>query len=101
MAKATKSKTEKKTNEVFASKEELIKKYGSHTNDSGSTEVQIALLTNRIAQLTGHLKQHGKDSDSRRGLLMMVGKRRRLLNFVAKNDQAQYERIIKELGLRK
>ncbi len=80
---------------------ELIKKYGTHKNDSGSTEVQIALLTNRINQLTEHLKKHNKDSDSRRGLLMMVGKRRRLLNYIAKHDIARYEKTIKSLGLRK
>jgi len=102
MAKTTSTKkTEIKTTDPSASKQDLIKKYGAHTNDSGSTEVQVALLTSRIAQLTDHLKKHGKDSDSRRGLLMMVGKRRRLLNFIVKHEPAKYEKIIKELGLRK
>lgn len=101
MAKVTKTKKEVQVEKALESKLDLIKKYQSHKNDSGSTEVQVALLTNRIAQLTDHLKTHSHDSDSRRGLLMMVGKRRRLLNFIAKHDFAEYEKIIKELGLRK
>ena len=79
----------------------LIKKYQTHKNDTGSTEVQVALLTEKIAQLAKHLKKHAKDSDSRRGLLMMVGKRRRLLNYLKKTDIKTYEKLIKDLGLKK
>lgn len=79
----------------------LIKKYQTHKNDTGSTEVQVALLTEKIAQLAKHLKKHAKDSDSRRGLLMMVGKRRRLLNYLKKTDIKKYEKLIKDLGLKK
>lgn len=82
-------------------KPEIMKKYQLHDKDSGSTEVQIALLTDRINQLSAHLQTHKKDADSRRGLLMMVGKRRKLLNYTAKHDQKQYEQLIKDLGLRK
>lgn len=82
-------------------KQDLVKKYQSHKNDTGSTDVQVALLTQKIADLAKHLKKHAKDSDSRRGLLMMVGKRRRLLNYLKKNDQKKYEKLIKDLGLKK
>ncbi len=80
---------------------ELIKKYQRTQEDTGSTEVQIALFTSKIDQLSKHLKKHGKDSDSKRGLLIMVGKRRRLLSFLKKNDQTRYEALIADLGLRK
>lgn len=80
---------------------DLIKKYQSHKKDTGSTEVQVALLTEKILELAKHLKKHAKDSDSRRGLLMMVGKRRRLLNYLKKNDVKKYEKLIKDLGLKK
>jgi small subunit ribosomal protein S15 len=80
---------------------DLIKKYQTHKNDTGSTDVQVALLTEKIAELAKHLKKHNKDQDSRRGLLMMVGKRRRLLNYLKKNDTKQYEKLIKDLGLKK
>lgn len=79
----------------------LIKKYQTHKEDTGSTSVQVALLTEKINQLTEHLKEHRKDFDSRVGLLKMVGKRRRLLNYMTKTDQVGYEKIIKDLGLRK
>lgn len=82
-------------------KVDLIKKYQSHKNDTGSTDVQVALLTQKIADLAKHLKKHNKDQDSRRGLLMMVGKRRRLLNYLKKNDPKKYEKLIKDLGLKK
>lgn len=82
-------------------KQDLVKKYQSHKNDTGSAEVQIALLTQKIAELAKHLKKHAKDSDSRRGLLMMVGKRRRLLNYLKKDDLKKYEKLIKDLGLKK
>lgn len=79
----------------------LITKYALHESDTGSPEVQIAVLSERIKQLTGHLKIHTKDHSARRGLLMMVGQRRRLLNYLTKIDVRRYERIIRELGLRK
>lgn len=79
----------------------LVKKYQSHKGDTGSTGVQIALLTDRIAELVKHLKKHAKDFDSKRGLLILVGKRRRLLNYLKRTDQKQYELMIQDLGLRK
>lgn len=83
------------------SKKTLIEQYQSHKKDTGSMEVQIALLSQKIIDLTKHLAKHAKDSDSRRGLLIMVGKRRRLLNYLKKNEPKQYDKIIKDLGLRK
>jgi small subunit ribosomal protein S15 len=82
-------------------KEDLIKKYQTHQNDTGSTEVQVAILTKKVSDLTKHLKEHRKDFDSRRGLLMMVGKRRRLLNYLKKNDEEKYQKVIADLGLKK
>ncbi len=82
-------------------KQDLVKKYQSHKNDTGSTDVQVALLTEKILELAKHLKKHNKDQDSRRGLLMMVGKRRRLLNYLKKNEVKKYEKLIKDLGLKK
>lgn len=82
-------------------KQELIEKYGRSEGDTGSPEVQIALLTERINHLTDHLRTHKKDHHSRRGLLMMVGQRRGLLNYLIKNDIARYRTIIQELGIRK
>lgn len=84
-----------------ANKQDLITKYQANKKDTGSTGVQIALLTQKIADLVNHLSTHKKDHDSRRGLLMMVGKRRRLLNYLRKNDQKEYEKLIADLGLRK
>ncbi|AND85029.1 30S ribosomal protein S15 [Clostridium tyrobutyricum] len=84
-----------------AIKQEIIKKYERHEGDTGSPEVQIALLTKRINHLNEHLKVHKKDHHSRRGLLMMVGKRRGLLNYLIKEDIERYRTIIKELNLRK
>ena len=88
---------------VFSSedKQKLIEKYKQHDNDTGSPEVQIGLLTHRITYLTEHLKVHKKDHHSRRGLLMMVGRRRRLLNYVKNNDIQRYRNIIETLGLRR
>ncbi|MCL5407408.1 MAG: 30S ribosomal protein S15 [Patescibacteria group bacterium] len=80
---------------------DLIKKYQTHAKDTGSTEVQIVLLTERLMELAKHLKKFPKDADSRRGLLIMVGKRRRLLNYLRKNDLKSYEKLIKDLGLKK
>ncbi|MDZ7766643.1 MAG: 30S ribosomal protein S15 [Melioribacteraceae bacterium] len=82
-------------------KAELIKKFGKNENDSGTTEVQIAILTKRINDLTQHFGAHIKDHSSRRGLMKMVGKRRRLLNYLMKNDIERYRAIIKELNIRK
>lgn len=79
----------------------LIEQYASHKGDTGSPEVQIALLTKRINDLTDHLKTHKKDHHSRRGLLRMVGKRRNLLNYLMKKDIERYRSIIAKLGLRK
>ena len=80
---------------------EIIKKYGSNENDSGKSEVQIALLTKRINDLTSHFDEHKKDHHSRRGLMMMVGKRRRLLDYLANREIERYRTIIKELNIRK
>ena len=82
-------------------KEELIKEYGKSDNDTGSTEVQVALLTKRIDDLTGHLKEHKKDHHTRRGLLMLVGKRKRLLQYLENQDVKRYRSLIDKLGLRK
>jgi len=82
-------------------KEEIIKTYKREEKDTGSPEVQIALLTERITELTEHLKVHVKDNHSRRGLLKMVGKRRNLLNYLAKKDIERYREIVEKLGLRK
>ena len=82
-------------------KQELVKLYGLKEGDTGSPEVQIALLTKRINDLTEHLKIHKKDFHSRRGLLKMVGRRRNLLNYLTKKDIERYRAIIAELGIRK
>ena len=78
----------------------LIEKYGRTKNDTGSPEVQVALLTDRINYLTEHLKEHTKDAHSRRGLLLLVGQRRRLLKYLSRMDVNRYRQLIKELGLR-
>jgi small subunit ribosomal protein S15 len=82
-------------------KQEVIEKYKTHEKDTGSPEVQVAILTERINHLTMHLKVHKKDHHSRRGLLMMVGQRRRLLNYLMEKDIARYRTIIEKLGLRR
>jgi len=82
-------------------KTETIQKFGLHEGDAGSTEVQIALLTERINQLTGHMAANRHDYSSQRGLLKLVGKRRRLLTYLSKEDVGRYHKLIKELGLRK
>ena len=82
-------------------KQEIIATYRRDETDTGSPEVQIALLTERINELTEHLKVHKKDNHSRRGLLQMVGKRRNLLNYLAKKDLAKYREIVAKLNLRK
>ncbi len=82
-------------------KQELIKEFAVKKNDTGSPEVQVAILTERIANLTEHLKIHKKDHHSRRGLLMMVGQRRRLLDYVKSKETKRYTDIVKRLGLRR
>ncbi|MDY0881836.1 30S ribosomal protein S15 [Dongia soli] len=82
-------------------KQELIKEYAKGTNDTGSPEVQVAILTERIKNLTEHLQSHDKDFHSRRGLLVMVGQRRRLLDYVKKKNVGRYQDIITRLGLRR
>ena len=81
-------------------KEEVIQKYQLHDNDRGSTPVQIAILTARINDLRGHFDDHKKDHHSRRGLLKMVGRRRRLLEYMKKTDVEKYRSLLKDLGLR-
>jgi small subunit ribosomal protein S15 len=82
-------------------KQEVVGTYGSSATDTGSTEVQVALLTRRISELTEHLRTHKKDHHSRRGLLKLVGRRRRLLNYLQKRDVEGYRKLIKDLGLRR
>ena len=84
-----------------AVKAEVKNEYKIHEQDTGSTEVQVALLTSRIKELTEHLKVHKKDHSSRRGLIMMVNKRRKLLNYLQKKDDGRYKELIGKLGLRK
>lgn len=82
-------------------KKEIITTFGGSEGNSGSTEAQIAIMTSRIKDMTEHLKENKKDHASRRGLLMLVGKRRRLLNYLMKKDIEKYRSLIKELGIRK
>jgi small subunit ribosomal protein S15 len=82
-------------------KQQLIKEHGRGSDDTGSPEVQVAILTNRIQTLTEHFKTHAKDNHSRRGLLMMVNKRRSLLDFLRREDEQRYTDLIAKLGLRK
>ena len=82
-------------------KQEIIKEYGKSDSDTGSTEVQVALLSNRIDHLTDHLKTHKKDHHTRRGLLMLVGKRKRLLQYLQNQDVQRYRDLIDKLGLRR
>ena len=84
-----------------AKKTEVISSFKTHSSDTGSPEVQIALLTERITTLTPHFKTHKKDHHSRRGLLMLVGRRRRLLDYLKQNDTDRYKTIIKRLNIRK
>ena len=86
---------------VKEKKTEIIGEYKQHDSDTGSPEVQVALLTTRINQLTEHLKEHKKDHHSRRGLLMMVGQRRRLLNYLSNKDITRYRDVVARLGLRR
>ncbi len=82
-------------------KQELIKEYAIKDGDTGSPEVQVAILTHRIVHLTEHFKSHKKDNHSRRGLLMLVNKRRKLLDYLKKKDEGRYQALIGSLGLRK
>ena len=82
-------------------KQEIIKEYGKSDTDTGSAEVQVALLSNRIDHLTDHLKTHKKDHHTRRGLLMLVGKRKRLLQYLQNQDVERYRDLIDKLGLRR
>ena len=82
-------------------KAELVKKFGKDANDTGSIEVQIAILTEEINTLTAHFKTHKHDNHSKRGLLHKVGQRKSLLNYLIKNDVTRYRKVVKELGLRK
>ncbi len=82
-------------------KKSVIKEHGAHDTDTGSAAVQVGLLSKQIEELTDHLKKHPKDNHSRRGLLKMVGKRRRLLSYLEKTDNKTYNSIIKKLGLKK
>jgi small subunit ribosomal protein S15 len=79
----------------------IIEEFGTHATDTGSPEVQVALLTERINHLTDHLKDHNKDHHGRRGLLMLVGKRRRLLDYLKNQDVERYRTIVSRLGLRR
>jgi small subunit ribosomal protein S15 len=82
-------------------KQELIKEFAQNSNDTGSADVQVAILTERIGNLTEHMKLHKKDFHSRRGLLVMVGQRRRLLDYLKREDNDRYEGLIKRLGIRR
>jgi len=82
-------------------KQRLIKEFGTKEGDTGSPEVQVAILTSRITTLTEHFKAHKKDNHSRRGLLMMVAQRRKLLDYLKKNDDARYKSLIARLGIRR
>jgi small subunit ribosomal protein S15 len=84
-----------------ATKKKIIDEYATGENDTGSPEVQVALLSHRIAELTEHLKEHKHDHHSRRGLLLLVGQRRRLLNYLARKDINRYRSLIERLGLRR
>ena len=81
--------------------QEVVAEFGAHDSDTGSPEVQVALLTGRISHLTEHLREHKHDHHSRRGLLMMVGKRRRLLKYLRRTDMDRYRKLIARLGLRR
>lgn len=81
-------------------KQQLVEEYKQHNADTGSTEVQVAILTSRIRELTEHMKVHKRDYHSRRGLLIMVGKRRKLLQYLKSRDFARYQNLIQRLGLR-
>lgn len=83
------------------STQEIITEFGSHASDTGSPEVQVALMTERITHLTEHLREHKHDHHGRRGLLMLVGQRRRMLNYLKRQDVERYRKLIADLGLRR
>lgn len=87
--------------EYLKDKEKIINDYKVHSNDTGSPEVQVAILTERINHISEHLKEHRKDFSSRRGLLMLVGQRAKLLKFLKKKSNDRYQKLIKKLGIRK
>ena len=97
----TKTQEEARDKKKMKTTQEIITEYGSHDSDTGSPEVQVALLSERIGHLTEHLREHKHDHHSRRGLLMMVGQRRRLLNYLNRKDVGRYRSIIGKLGLRR
>ena len=84
-----------------AKKQEVFKEFATHDGDTGSPEVQVAMLTRRIGEITEHLRSHKRDYASRRGLVMMVGRRNRLLRYLSRIDRSRYQNLIKSLGLRK
>lgn len=86
---------------AIATKTEIKQEYQLHDRDTGSAEVQVALLTSRIKELTEHLQQHKKDHSSRRGLIVLVSKRRRLLDYLMNKDEARYKKLVERLGLRR
>lgn len=86
---------------MTAEKTKVIKEFKSHETDTGSSEIQIALITEEIERISEHLKKHSKDNHSRRGLLRMVSKRKKLLDYLNQNDEKRYNTVIKKLGLRK
>jgi small subunit ribosomal protein S15 len=100
---AAQRETERRTSVSIdaATKKKIIDEYATSDGDTGSPEVQVAILTKRIAHLTEHLKEHKHDHHSRRGLMLLVGQRRRLLNYVAKTDIERYRSLIERLGLRR
>ena len=95
------NKAQKTEPRIQQTKEEIIKQFATSKDDTGSPEVQVALLTDRINHLTGHFSSHKNDHHSRRGLLILVGRRRRLLDYLKKIDSERYESLIKKLGIRK
>jgi|SRR5215204_584819 len=101
LRRKTEKKRRKKKLAVVENKEEIIHEHRAHEGDTGSPEVQVAVLTRRIAHLTEHLREHKHDYHSRRGLLKMVGKRRRLLKYLQKKDVERYRALIAKLGLRR
>jgi len=86
---------------ITTNKSEIIKKFATHQNDTGSADVQVALLTQRINELTGHLKTHAKDFSTKRGLLKLVGQRKRLLRYIERQSSDTYKKLIEQLNLRK
>jgi small subunit ribosomal protein S15 len=100
-AEIREKKRRKKKLAVVENKEQVIREHRTHEGDTGSPEVQVAVLTRRIAELTEHLREHKHDYHSRRGLLKMVGKRRRLLKYLQKKDVERYRALIAKLGLRR